>query len=322
MSCALEAPAIPPMASLVSALAELDGPIGKRMRAIYYLRTLGSVEAIDALSVALRDKRNTVLVRHELAYVLGQIRNERACDVLESTLADGSDDAIVRHECAEALSAIGALRSLPLLEKLCDDPSIEVGETCVIARDYMLWLQAADGSVAPRVCACVTEFNSRDPAPADPAWDGVETAKVRSALLDASNSLFVRYGAMFALRNRGGAECARAIGDALVYDKTSALLRHEAAFVLGQLQDPAAIPALAASLRTVSEHSMVRHESAEALGAIEGDARQWARCEKLLKEFASDDDVVVRESCECALDAAEYWSDAAAAAAASEAALE
>ena len=305
---------------LVATLNEVDAPIGKRMRAIYFLRTLGTTEAIAALSEALLDRRNSVLVRHELAYVLGQIRNDVACDVLESVLADAEEDAIVRHECAEALSAIGASRSLPLLERLCDDPSVEVGETCQIARDYMRWLQRADkldGTAAPISCACLTEYDSHDPAPADPVWDDVATAKVRSALLDQSAALFERYGAMFALRNRGGAECARAIGDALVFDKSSALLRHEAAFVLGQMQHPAAIPALAASLRTAGEHTMVRHESAEALGAIDGNAKQWAMCEKLLREFCDDDDVCVRESCEAALDAAEYWAETAESAASS-----
>ena len=49
---------------------------------------------------------------------------------------------------------------------------------------------------------------------------------------------------------------------------------------------------------------MVRHESAEALGAIEG---RWEDCEVILREFLNDHDVVVRESCVVALDAADYW---------------
>ena len=49
---------------------------------------------------------------------------------------------------------------------------------------------------------------------------------------------------------------------------------------------------------------MVRHESAEALGAIDG---RWEDCEVILREFLNDHDVVVRESCMVALDAADYW---------------
>ena len=52
---------------------------------------------------------------------------------------------------------------------------------------------------------------------------------------------------------------------------------------------------------------MVRHESAEALGAIEGGAEDMARCEAVLREFMADDDNCVRESCEVALDASDYW---------------
>ena len=52
---------------------------------------------------------------------------------------------------------------------------------------------------------------------------------------------------------------------------------------------------------------MVRHESAEALGAIEGSDEEWARCESVLQAHMADYDPVVIESCEVALDAADYW---------------
>ena len=47
---------------------------------------------------------------------------------------------------------------------------------------------------------------------------------------------------------------------------------------------------------------MVRHEAAEALGSIASDST-----ESLLKEFQSDPEPVVSESCDVALDLAEYW---------------
>ena len=52
---------------------------------------------------------------------------------------------------------------------------------------------------------------------------------------------------------------------------------------------------------------MVRHESAEALGAIEGTDEDWGRCEAVLRTFCADADPVVAESCQVALDAADYW---------------
>ena len=90
-----------------------------------------------------------------------------------------------------------------------------------------------------------------------------------------------------------------------MHDTSSALLRHEVAYVLGQMQHPFSVDALEESLRRENEHSMVRHESAEALGAIDGG--RWEDVERILKEFTDDDDVVVRESCLVALDAADYW---------------
>ena len=89
-------------------------------------------------------------------------------------------------------------------------------------------------------------------------------------------------------------------------DSSSALLRHEVAYVLGQMQLPAGASALAECLKRLNEHNMVRHEAAEALGAIVGAEE---KCKNLLEEFLKDEDDVVRESCEVALDCQDYWSD-------------
>ena len=50
------------------------------------------------------------------------------------------------------------------------------------------------------------------------------------------------------------------------------------------------------------EHRMVRHEAAEALGAIGG-----PKVEEILQLYLTDDERVVTESCEVALDAMDYW---------------
>ena len=49
---------------------------------------------------------------------------------------------------------------------------------------------------------------------------------------------------------------------------------------------------------------MVRHEAAEAIGAIHN---RWDEAKALLKEFLQDEDELVRESCEVALDAGDEW---------------
>ncbi|KAG6857143.1 deoxyhypusine hydroxylase [Tephrocybe sp. NHM501043] len=57
-----------------------------------------------------------------------------------------------------------------------------------------------------------------------------------------------------------------------------------------------ALPALERTLRDMSEDPMVRHEAAEAMGAISASASV-----PILKEFASDPERSVRETCEIAI---------------------
>lgn len=91
-------PKCPPLDTLAACLRDLGEPVSKRMRAIYYLRLLGTPAAIAVLSEALRERRNSQLVRHELAYVLGQMQQEKACGVLEAVLDTPDEDVMVRHE--------------------------------------------------------------------------------------------------------------------------------------------------------------------------------------------------------------------------------
>lgn len=126
-------------------------------------------------------------------------------------------------------------------------------------------------------------------------------------LMDTSVPLFIRYRAMFALRDLASppdlptavpAVHALARG----FDDPSDLFRHEIAFVFGQLSHPASIPALTSALGNLNEASMVRHEAAEALGSL-GDEEG---VEDTLKGFLKDPEQVVRESVMVALDMAEY----------------
>ena len=142
------------------------------------------------------------------------------------------------------------------------------------------------------------DSSSRDlneTAPSD-----VPTRALRMTLADESASLWDRYGAMFALRNRGDPSfVAKCLGSVLVRSN-SALLKHEACYVLGQIQekgDDGASAALRATLENAREHPMVRHEAAEAIGSI---AAEDTRA--LLLRFRDDQDRIVAESCEVALD--------------------
>ena len=215
---------------------------------------------------------------------------------------------MVRHEAAEALGAIGAERSRPALravmERYPDRP--ELSDTCRLAMNVMDWRVAGgDPEDVPAACACMLNpYSSVDPAPPHPAHVNKSDEELGDILCDDTLPIFERYRAMFSLRNRGGEGSVKQLCRALLTDESSALLRHEVAYVLGQLQHPACVEALEESLRRQNEHEMVRHESAEALGAIDG---RWDEVEAILKEFSNDENVVVRESCFVALDAADYW---------------
>ena len=88
------------------------------------------------------------------------------------------------------------------------------------------------------------------------------------------------------------------------FDDTSALFRHEIAYVLGQMQRKVTIEGLIKVLINNNEHRMVRHEAAEALGSIGGEEVQ-----EILKKYEFDNETVVGQSCQVALDTIDYWNN-------------
>jgi len=139
----------------------------------------------------------------------------------------------------------------------------------------------------------VSEFGSVDPAP--PASNGETVERLRDTLCNEEEKMFQRMRALFALRNIGGKSAVDSLADA--FGSSSALLKHEVAYVLGQMQDDHAVPHLVERLEDLKEDVMVRHEAAEALGAI-GNLTAMSTLER----FASDEEIVVAESCEVAID--------------------
>jgi deoxyhypusine monooxygenase len=150
-----------------------------------------------------------------------------------------------------------------------------------------------------------SDFTSIDPAPTSEQSATVEA--LERALLDPKLPLFLRYRAMFGLRDLASppdlptaVPAIEALAKGL--SDSSALFRHEIAFVFGQLSHPASIPALTKALSDLSEQSMVRHEAAEALGSLGSEEG----VEEILKKFLNDKEQVVRESVIVALDMAEF----------------
>lgn len=226
-----------------------------------------------------------------------------------------------RHEAAEALGALGDQGSLEILKGLRDDELevVVVRETCEIAVARIEWESSDErkrealrdrfvhAGLHCRECAnSISDFASIDPAPpTEKSQTSVED--LEKTLLDTKLPLFLRYRAMFGLRDLASPPdlpsaipAVHALAKGL--EDPSALFRHEIAFVFGQLSHPASIPALTASLGNIDEESMVRHEAAEALGSL-GDEDG---VEETLRKFLNDKEQVVRESVVVALDMAEF----------------
>jgi len=303
----------------------LDMP--RRFRALFALRSVGDDASVSALLASLRDP--SALFKHEVAFALGQMQATGAVETLKAMLRDESEHSMVRHEAAEALGAIASDACLEALETASEDASQVVRETATLALQRLRYAQAkrrdaqakapaaaAAAAARPDVLGSAKEqlsagahgthsrvdepdspYISVDPVPAAPS--DVPTRALRMTLADESASLWDRYGAMFALRNRDDpSEVARALGSVLA-TSDSALLKHEVCYVLGQIQEKGndARAALRATLENAREHPMVRHEAAEAIGSIAAEDT-----EALLLKFRDDQDRIVAESCEVALD--------------------
>ncbi|XP_053962178.1 deoxyhypusine hydroxylase [Anastrepha ludens] len=266
-----------------------ERPLKERFRALFTLKNLGGATAIEEISRGFTD--DSALLKHELAYCLGQMQDKKAINILTKVLADTTQEPMVRHEAGEALGAISAPEVIPILEQYKEDPVVEVAETCLIALERVRWHQSGQ-KVDDN-----NPYSSVDPSPPTAGDKTVE--ELKTIYLDAKHSLFDRYRAMFSLRNLRTPESVLAIAEGL--KDSSALFRHEVAFVLGQIQEPCSIPYLKENLEDRNENEMVRHECAEALGAIATE-----ECINILNRFAEDEQRVVKESCEIALDMCEY----------------
>ena len=96
-------------------------------------------------------------------------------------------------------------------------------------------------------------YASTDPAP--PASEE-DPEILKNTLLDENLTLFKRYRAMFALRNKGDDASILALAEGL--KSKNALFRHEIAYVLGQVQSPLVTNQLLECLRDENEMDMVR----------------------------------------------------------------
>ncbi|KAI1489480.1 deoxyhypusine hydroxylase [Biscogniauxia mediterranea] len=298
------------IASLRESLCSESTPLPIRFRALFSLKHLArhetgdeAIAAIDAIAAGFTSP--SALLKHELAYCLGQSANLAAVAPLQEVLADLQQDTMCRHEAAEALGALGDAGNLEILRQFRDreGEDVVIKETCEIAIDRIEW---ENSEQRKKEKLHQSDFASVDPAPPMPESDQT-VDELEKTLMDTNAPLFLRYRAMFALRDLASPpDLPTAVPAVLALAKgfadSSALFRHEIAFVFGQLSHPASIPALTMALSDPEEASMVRHEAAEALGSL-GDEEG---VEDVLKRFLHDKEKVVRESVIVALDMADY----------------
>lgn len=272
--------------------------LAKRFRALFTLRNIICPESIDAIGKVLIEDESALL-KHECAYCMGQMKDPYAIPYLIQAIKDESQHPMVRHESGEALGAIGKHTDeiLGLLNKYSRHNVRELAETCDLALDRLKWY---NNSNANKNAESISPYNAVDPTPSYP--DSMSVQDLRKIYLDEGRSLFERYRALFTLRNIGTTEAIQTICDGFFGSvDDSALFKHEVAFVLGQMQSLDSVEALSKKLADIEENEIVRHECAEALGSI-------GRSD-IIKKFLDDKSRIVRESCQVALDMADYFND-------------
>lgn len=231
---------------------------------------------------------------------MGQMKDPYAIPYLVRTIKDERQHPMVRHEAGEALGAIGKYNDdiLELLKNYANHKVPELSETCQLDLDRLNWYNEAKGD--HHDSESTSPYNSVDPTPSYPKSYTIDD--LRSIYLDEQRSLFDRYRALFTLRNIGNSEAVKVICEGLFGSSSdSALFKHEVAFVLGQMQSLESVEALSRKLADCEENEIVRHECAEALGSI-GES-------EIIRNYLDDQSRIVRESCQVALDMAEYEND-------------
>ena len=304
-----------------------------RHEVAFALGQMQNKEAIGALEYVLRNEDEDSIVRHEAAEAIGAIGvdRDRCCALLEEFRSD-SGSKEVRETCELVIARFESFKQRSfhhaegVSENTFEEEEVEgEGNSCFGSVDPAMPLdEEHDKEIVAAVAAAQqTRVNMNRSTTSSSIDDDYRTAAIlsclESILLNEAAPITRRYGALFALRNRkqqhtgscvsrgnnslqkekNEAEAVQSICRALLQNdaSSSALLRHEIAYVLGQLQDDTSVDALKKCLANTAEHPMVRHEAAEALGAVATES-----CIGFLREYANDDEPIVADSCQIALD--------------------
>ncbi|OBZ68712.1 Deoxyhypusine hydroxylase [Grifola frondosa] len=137
-------------------------------------------------------------------------------------------------------------------------------------------------------------------------------AALEASLLNTSGNvpLHNRFRALFTLKAFKNDDAVNIISKGFADE--SALLKHELAYCLGQMKNKSALPILESVLSNEKENPMVRHEVAAESSLFLCVGGRGLGCHlfptsiAILKQYASDPERSVRETCEIALDKIEW----------------
>jgi len=173
--------------------------------------------AVAALTRVLRDPAEHSMVRHEAAEALGAIASPECLDALE--LASRYTCQVVRETAVLALHRLrhaqgaAAVAAATNAAAAAAPPAADHPQSHSLlgsAKERLSAPATATGDVPPAAAAAAaaaagldsdSPYLSVDPVPAAAA--SIPTAELRATLLDEDADMWERYGAMFALRNRG-----------------------------------------------------------------------------------------------------------------------
>lgn len=130
-----------PVATLREQLLDQSQPLFERYRALFALRDAvpqAGDAALAPLCEALGDRRDSALLKHEVAFVLGQLEHSAADEALCEAVRREDEHGMVRHEAAEALGAIGSPKAIEVLRAYSDHEEEILRESCWVA---LMWLE-------------------------------------------------------------------------------------------------------------------------------------------------------------------------------------
>ena len=270
------------------------------------LRSLRTMEAVEALIMAFEYEVKSDMLKHEICYSLGQMdlskKNEpRALAFLEKVVQDTEQSDFVRHEAIEALDDINEDITLKVLETLKQQQTGIVYETYYLKKRQIEWEKATEHGKTEGINLKASLFDS-DPAPwynykADTRYADVGFLQ-RILLDDVNYDMFERNRALFTLRELNTEESLMAICQCFMeaHLSCSDLLKHQAAFVVRQMEtlNKAAGPILLKYINSHEVSPLVMHEVLVTLGWIIEDRA-------LITPFLEHPDLLVSESCELAI---------------------